>query len=65
MTALSDHATEGRPPVDRGETAVDYGEPPQAIDASISALTCADDAIWDDSDPDADLIGSKSAHVHP
>jgi hypothetical protein len=50
---------------DHGETSVDYGEPPAAIDASISALTCADDAVWGDTEPDTDLIGSKSAHVLP
>lgn len=50
---------------DRGGTSVDYGEPPAAIDASISALTCADEAIWDELEPDTGQVGSKSAHVHP
>ena len=44
-------------------TDVDYGDPPPAVEASISALTCADEAFWGGDDPDGAPYRADSAHV--
>ena len=31
---------------------ISYGDPPPEIEASISALTCSDGAVWDPDGPD-------------
>lgn len=53
-------------PIDslRREPRIDYGDPPAPIEASICALTCADDDVWADETADGEPVAALSAHVH-
>jgi hypothetical protein len=61
----SPHTGPGPDQATRGEPRIDYGDPPAPIEASICALTCADEAIWADEPADGEPVSAPSAHVHP